>query len=90
MRASSSPKRLPSMSRLPRISSTPKTPACTPEPIIDWLSREILAVLADPKTKARANGAEITPTTPAEMGRRIPQDIKMWRKLIEDAHVTLQ
>ena len=65
-------------------------PAGTPEPVIDWLSREILAVLADPKTKARANGAEITPTTPAEMGRRIPQDIKMWRKLIEDAHVTLQ
>ncbi len=65
-------------------------PAGTPQPIIDYLSREILGVLADPKTRARANGAEITPTSAQEMGRRIPQDIATWRKLIEDAHVTLQ
>ncbi len=65
-------------------------PTGTPEPIIDYLSREIQAALSDPKVKARANGAEVTPTTPQEMGRRIPQDITMWRKLIQDAHVTLQ
>ena len=65
-------------------------PTGTPKPVIDYLSREIQAVLADPKTRTRANGAEITPSSPEEMGKRIPQDIAMWRKLIEDAHVTLQ
>jgi tripartite-type tricarboxylate transporter receptor subunit TctC len=65
-------------------------PAGTPKPVIELLSQSIRKVLDDPKTRERANGTEITPSTPEEMAARIPQDIEMWRKLIRDANVTLQ
>ena len=65
-------------------------PAGTPRPIIELLGKTIREVLDDPKTRERANGTELTPSTPDEMAARIPQDIEMWRKLIRDANVTLQ
>ena len=65
-------------------------PAGTPKPIVDQLSRAIREVLDDPRTRERAYGTELTPSTPDEMAARIPHDIEMWRKLIRDANVTLQ
>ena len=65
-------------------------PAGTPKPIIDLLSSEIRKVLDSPTTRQRANGAEVTPSTPEEMQARIPRDIEMWRKLITAAKIKLQ
>ncbi len=65
-------------------------PIGTPKPIIDLLSSEILKVLDSPATRQRANGAEVTPSTPEEMQTRIPKDIEMWRKLISVAKIKLQ
>ena len=65
-------------------------PAGTPKPIIELLSAEIRKVLDSPVTRQRANGAEVTPSTPEEMQARIPRDIEMWRKLISLAKIKLQ
>ncbi len=65
-------------------------PAGTPKPIIDLLSTEIRKVLDSPVTRQRANGAEVTPSTPEEMQARIPRDIEMWRQLISVAKIKLQ
>jgi tripartite-type tricarboxylate transporter receptor subunit TctC len=65
-------------------------PAGTPEPIVEKLSAEIRKVLDSPLTRDRSNGAEITPSTPAEMKARIPKDIEMWRSVIQQAKIQLQ
>ncbi len=65
-------------------------PAGTPKPILDLLSQHIRKALDNPSLRNRTNGAEITPSTPDEMAVRIPQDIEMWRKLIELARLKLQ
>ena len=65
-------------------------PAGTPKPIIDLLSTEIRKVLDSPVTRQRANGAEVTPSTPEDMQARIPRDIEMWRQLISVAKIKLQ
>ncbi len=65
-------------------------PAGTPKPIIDLLSTEIRKVLDSPVTRQRANGAEVTPSTPEDMQARIPRDIEMWRQLINVAKIKLQ
>jgi tripartite-type tricarboxylate transporter receptor subunit TctC len=65
-------------------------PAGTPEPIVEKLSAEIRKVLDSPLTRDRSNGADITPSTPAEMKARIPKDIEMWRSVIQQAKIQLQ
>jgi tripartite-type tricarboxylate transporter receptor subunit TctC len=65
-------------------------PAGTPEPIIEKLSVEIRKVLESPLTRDRSNGADVTPSTPAEMRERIPKDIAMWRSVIRQANIQLQ
>lgn len=65
-------------------------PAGTPRETIDLLSRAITQALASPSLRQRANGADITPGTHAEMTSRIATDIEMWRKTIRDAKIELQ
>ncbi|MDB5641681.1 MAG: tripartite tricarboxylate transporter substrate binding protein [Hyphomicrobiales bacterium] len=65
-------------------------PAGTPEPIVEKLSAEIRKVLESPMTRDRSNGADITPSTPAEMKARIPKDIEMWTAVTRQAKIQLQ
>jgi tripartite-type tricarboxylate transporter receptor subunit TctC len=60
-------------------------PNGTPREIVEKLNREINAVLADPKVKARLAelGAEVFTGTPEDYGRYLAGEIARWAKVIE-------
>jgi tripartite-type tricarboxylate transporter receptor subunit TctC len=64
-------------------------PRNTPAEIIDKLNKEINAVLADPKTKARIAelGGVSMPMTPAEFGKHIADETEKWGKVIRAANL---
>jgi len=66
-------------------------PKGTPQPIIDTLSKEISAALADPAMKARMAdlGAEPMPMGPTEFGKLIADDTAKWAKVIPAANVKM-
>ena len=60
-------------------------PKNTPADVVDKLNKEINAVLADPKLKARLAelGAEVLTGTPEDYGRYLKGEIERWAKVIE-------
>jgi tripartite-type tricarboxylate transporter receptor subunit TctC len=63
-------------------------PANTPRPVIEILNREINAAISDPKIKGRLadlGGMVLPPTTPAEFGKMIADDIEKWTKVVKAA-----
>jgi tripartite-type tricarboxylate transporter receptor subunit TctC len=60
-------------------------PRETPRPIIDRLNREINAVLADPKMKARFDdlGAVSLASSPGEFGKLIAEETEKWGKVVK-------
>jgi tripartite-type tricarboxylate transporter receptor subunit TctC len=64
-------------------------PRNTPPEIIDKLNREINAVLADPKAKARIADLSGGPLTgsPADFGRLIADETEKWAKVIKFAGI---
>jgi len=66
-------------------------PKGTPQPIIDTLSKEISAALADPAMKARMAdlGAEPMPMGPTEFGKLIAEDTAKWAKVIPAANIKM-
>ena len=60
-------------------------PNGTPREIVDKLNKEINAVLAEPKLKARLAelGAEVLIGTPEDYGRYLKGEIERWAKVIE-------
>jgi tripartite-type tricarboxylate transporter receptor subunit TctC len=60
-------------------------PKNTPVKIIDKLNREINAVLADPKIKARFAdlGGMVLALSPTEYGKRIAEETEKWAKVIK-------
>jgi tripartite-type tricarboxylate transporter receptor subunit TctC len=64
-------------------------PTRTDAEIIEKLNKEINAGLADPKLKARLAdlGAEVFPSSPAEFGKFIRDDIEKWAKVIRAAGI---
>jgi len=67
-------------------------PAGTPQAIVDQVSRDIAAVLADREVNARliALGAEVIGSTPAELERFRRSEIERWTKLARQAHIELE
>jgi len=61
-------------------------PAKTPKPIVDFLYREIAAVLSEPDVKERMAGmlAEVIANPPAEAARLMNADEARLTKLIRD------
>jgi tripartite-type tricarboxylate transporter receptor subunit TctC len=61
-------------------------PARTPKPIIDFLNREIVAVLSEPDVKERMAGmlAEVIGNSPAEAARLMNAEEARLTKLIRD------
>jgi tripartite-type tricarboxylate transporter receptor subunit TctC len=68
------------------------TPKNTPPEIIEKLSREINAGLADPKMKARLTDLGGVPMamTPAEFGKFIADETEKWGKVIRTAHIKME
>lgn len=67
-------------------------PAGTPQAIVDQVSRDIAAVLADREVNARlvALGAEVIGSTPAELERFRRTEIERWTRLARQAHIELE
>jgi tripartite-type tricarboxylate transporter receptor subunit TctC len=66
-------------------------PKGTPQPIIDTLSKEVAAALADPamQKKFADLGAEPMPMSPAELGKLLADDTEKWGKVIRAADIHL-
>ncbi|MEA2933366.1 MAG: hypothetical protein QOD74_12 [Variibacter sp.] len=64
-------------------------PKDTPKEIIDWVNREVNAILADPKTKTRFAelGATLIPGTPADFGKWVANETDKWGKVVKFAGV---
>src|SRR5205085_7306772 len=64
-------------------------PKSTPVEIMDKLNKEINAVLADPKMKARFAdlGATAFTGSPAEFGNFIAEETERWGKVIRTANI---
>ncbi|KJK26388.1 MFS transporter [Burkholderiaceae bacterium 16] len=67
-------------------------PAGTPPAIIDRLSQEIAAVLAQPDLRANlaANGYEPVGSTPAALGAHIDAEIARWSKVVKESGARLE
>ncbi len=64
-------------------------PAATPQPVIDTLVKGINAVLPDPSIQERAKqlGMDMHGSTPAEMDKRMKDDIAKWGAVIAKAGI---
>jgi len=64
-------------------------PNNTPAEISDRINKEIIADLADPKTKAQLAdiGAVPMPMTPAEFGKFLAAETEKWGKVIRAANI---
>jgi tripartite-type tricarboxylate transporter receptor subunit TctC len=62
-------------------------PKGTPAEIVDKLNKEINAILADAKTKARFGelGASLLAGTPAEFGKLVAEETEKWAKVVKFA-----
>lgn len=66
-------------------------PKGTPQPVIEALSKELNAGLANPETVAKLAPTGLTPhaMTPAEFGALITSETEKWRKVIKSAGITM-
>jgi tripartite-type tricarboxylate transporter receptor subunit TctC len=60
-------------------------PRGTPDEIVNRLNREINAILADPKAKARFAdlGASLLPGSPADFGKLVADETEKWGKVVK-------
>jgi tripartite-type tricarboxylate transporter receptor subunit TctC len=60
--------------------------------VLDKLNREINAVLADPKAKARlaAHGSEPLTGSPAEIGKLMAEETEKWGKVVRAANIKVE
>ena len=67
-------------------------PAGTPRAIVDKLSGDIAAVLAQPELRSQlaANGYEPVGSTPAALGAHIESELVRWNKVVREAGVKLE
>jgi tripartite-type tricarboxylate transporter receptor subunit TctC len=67
-------------------------PRSTPAEIVEKLNREINAVLADPKARARIAelGGEPLSGSPAEYGRLLAEESEKWGKVVRAANIKVE
>jgi tripartite-type tricarboxylate transporter receptor subunit TctC len=67
-------------------------PAGTPQPIVDFLYRELMKVMQteDVKQKLGNAGLEVVANTPAEFATVIKVDGAKWGKVVKDAGIKLE
>jgi len=66
-------------------------PARTPAAIVQFLHKEVVAVLGQPEIGAQLalEGATLVGNTPREFAQEIRDDIARWAKVIKDANIKL-
>ena len=67
-------------------------PAGTPQPIVDRLNRELVAVLKEPEIAARLSdvGAEPVGSTPAALDAYVRAENAKWAKLVKEANIQFE
>ena len=67
-------------------------PAGTPQPIVDRLNKELVAVLKSPDIRERlaGMGATVVADTPEEFGRFMADEINKWGPVVKRAHIELE
>jgi tripartite-type tricarboxylate transporter receptor subunit TctC len=65
-------------------------PARTPPELVKRLNRDFTEVITSSEVKAQAakQGITIDPATPAQLGELIKSDLKRWKKVVTDHHIT--
>ena len=64
-------------------------PAGTPQPIIDRLAKEVLAIMRKPEIKEKMMKAsfEVRPEGPKELAARIAREVPMWKDVVDKAGI---
>lgn len=64
-------------------------PAATPQPIVQKLNQELVAILAEPEVKQKLaqQGADPAPTDPASFAKLIDTDVAKWTEVIRSAGI---
>lgn len=67
-------------------------PAGTPQPIVDRLNKELVAVLKSPDIRERlaGMGATVVADTPEEFGRFMADEINKWGPVVKQARIELE
>ncbi len=67
-------------------------PKGTPQPVVDFLHQQVVAILQDPATKdaLAAQGVQGSGMPPAELGRLLTEDTKLWGQVISAAKITAE
>ncbi|MGZ5091804.1 MAG: tripartite tricarboxylate transporter substrate-binding protein [Burkholderiales bacterium] len=64
-------------------------PLHTPQPIVDRLNREIVAILHQPDIASRlaADGSELVGSTSQQFGQHIKSEVAKWDKLAKQMNI---
>jgi tripartite-type tricarboxylate transporter receptor subunit TctC len=67
-------------------------PAGMPEPVVDRLNREFMAIVGTPEGRARLLdlGSVVVGGTPAEMGALLRGDLEKIGRVVRDARITVE
>jgi tripartite-type tricarboxylate transporter receptor subunit TctC len=67
-------------------------PAKTPQPVLDTLHKDIVAVITSPEIREAfaAQGAEVVGNSSAEFTRKLHADVDKWRKVISDIKLRIE
>jgi tripartite-type tricarboxylate transporter receptor subunit TctC len=64
-------------------------PAGTPQPVIDRLAKEVLAIMRKPEVRDKMMKAsfEVKPEGPGELAARIAREVPMWKDIVDKAGI---
>jgi tripartite-type tricarboxylate transporter receptor subunit TctC len=64
-------------------------PAGTPQPVIDRLAKEVLAIMRKPEVRDKMLKAsfEVRPEGPQELAARIAREVPMWKDIVDKAGI---
>ncbi len=67
-------------------------PKGTPQPVVDFLYQQVAAILQDPATKESlvTQGVQGAVVSPAELGRILQDDAKVWGQIVKDAKISAE
>jgi tripartite-type tricarboxylate transporter receptor subunit TctC len=67
-------------------------PAGTPQPVVDRLNRDLVAMLKEPDVieRFRGQGVEVVASTPAEFSKLVSSEVTKWTALIREANIRIE